>query len=69
MTRTVDDWVRGIGGTFVLASLALGWFVHPAYFLFTAFVGANLLQSLFTRWCPMMWLLRRLGVEQAAARP
>ena len=68
MTRTVDDWLRGIAGIFILASLALGWFVHPAYFLFTAFVGANLLQSLFTRWCPMMWLLQRLGVEQAAAR-
>jgi hypothetical protein len=69
MTRTVDDWVRGIAGIFILASLSLGWLVHPGYFLFTAFVGANLLQSLFTRWCPMMWLLRRLGVEQAAARP
>lgn len=70
MTRTVDEWLRGIAGTFILASLALGWFVHPGYFLFTAFVGTNLLQSLFTRWCPMMWLLERLGVEreQAAAR-
>lgn len=70
MTRTVDEWLRGIAGTFILASLALGWFVHPGYFLFTAFVGTNLLQSLFTRWCPMMWLLQRLGVEreQAAAR-
>ncbi len=68
MTRTVDEWLRGIAGTFILASLALGWLVHPGFFLLTAFVGANLLQSLFTRWCPMMWLLQRLGVEQAAAR-
>lgn len=69
MTRTLDDWLRGIAGTFVLASVALGWFVHPAFFLFTAFVGANLLQSAFTGTCPMMWLLRRLRVGQAAARP
>jgi len=69
MTRTIDEWLRLIGGTFVLASVALGWFVHPGYFLFTAFVGANLLQSFFTRWCPMIWLLQRLGVEQATARP
>lgn len=67
MTRTIDEWLRGIAGTFILASLALGWFVHPGFFLFTAFVGANLLQSLFTRWCPMMWLLRRLGVEPSGS--
>lgn len=69
MTRTLDDWLRGIAGIFVLASVALGWFVHPAFFLFTAFVGANLLQSAFTGTCPMMWLLRRLRVGQVAARP
>jgi hypothetical protein len=61
--KTVNDWIRGIAGTFVLLSLALGYFVHPAFFLFTAFVGANLLQSMFTGTCPMMWFLRRLGVR------
>jgi hypothetical protein len=64
MTRTINDWLRGIAGTFILISLALGWFVHPGFFLFTAFVGVNLLQSLFTQSCPMMWLLRRLGVPE-----
>jgi hypothetical protein len=68
MNKSMDDWLRGIAGTFVLASVALGWFVHPGFFLFTAFVGANLLQSAFTGWCPMMWLLRRLGVGAAEAR-
>ncbi len=67
MTRTIDEWLRGIAGSFVLVSLALGWFVHPAFFLFTAFVGANLLQSLFSRTCPMMWLLRRLSVRESVA--
>ena len=54
--------VRRFAGTFVLASLALGWFVHPAWFLFTAFVGANLLQSSVTRWCLLERVLGRFGV-------
>ena len=64
---TVNEWLRGIAGTFVLLSLALGWFVHPAFFLFTAFVGANLLQSAFTKTCPMMVFLRKLGVRETKA--
>ena len=64
---TVNEWLRAIAGTFVLLSVALGWFVHPAFFLFTAFVGANLLQSAFTKTCPMMAFLIRLGVPDEAA--
>jgi hypothetical protein len=64
---TMNEWLRAIAGTFVLLSVALGWFVHPAFFLFTAFVGANLLQSAFTKTCPMISLLRRLGVPDEAA--
>ena len=41
-----------MAGTFILASLALGWWVHPAFFLLTTFVGVNLLQSAFTGFCP-----------------
>jgi len=62
--KTVNDWIRGIAGTFVLASVALGYFVHPGFFLFTAFVGANLLQSAFSKWCPMMWVLEKLGLPE-----
>jgi predicted CDP-diglyceride synthetase/phosphatidate cytidylyltransferase len=65
--KTVNDWIRGIAGTFVLASVALGYFVHPAFFLFTAFVGANLLQSAFSGTCPMMAILRKFGVPDAAS--
>ncbi len=61
---TVEEGLRLVAGLFVLASVALGWFVHPGFFLFTAFIGANLLQSAFTRWCPMMWLLQHLGLER-----
>lgn len=57
-----DVIVRRFAGTFVLVSLALGWFVHPGWFLFTAFVGANLLQSSFTGWCLLERVLGRLGV-------
>ncbi|MFN7941002.1 MAG: DUF2892 domain-containing protein [Thermoanaerobaculia bacterium] len=61
----VENALRGIAGAFVLASLALGWWVHPGFYLFTAFVGANLLQSAFTGWCPMMWMLRLAGLKEA----
>jgi hypothetical protein len=66
MTLTVNHWLRAIAGTFVLLSLSLGWWVHPAWFLLTAFVGLNLLQSAFTGWCPMMAVLRRLRVPERA---
>jgi hypothetical protein len=56
--------IRLVAGTFVLASLALGYWVHPAWFLFTAFVGVNLIQSAFTRWCLMETILAKLGVAQ-----
>lgn len=45
--------VRRVAGSFVLASLALGYWVSPWFFLFTAFVGLNLMQSSFTKWCPL----------------
>lgn len=63
MSWNVDTWLRAVAGTIVLASLALGWWIHPAWLLLTAFVGANLLQSAFTGWCPLMTVLRRLGVQ------
>ena len=63
---TVNDSLRAIGGFFVLVSVALGYWVHPAFFLFTAFVGANLLQSGFSKRCPMMTILRKAGVPDAA---
>ena len=59
----VNRWLRLIAGFFVLLSIALGYFVSPYWFLFTAFVGLNLIQSAFTNWCLMMVLLRRLGVR------
>ena len=63
---TVERALRGLAGFFVVLSLALGYFVHPAWFLFTAFVGLNLFQSAFTDWCPMMAILRKGGLKRAA---
>jgi hypothetical protein len=60
---TVNRYLRLIAGSFVLLSLLLGYAVHPAFYLFTAFVAVNLVQSAFTDWCPMMAVLRRLGVS------
>ena len=56
--------IRLIAGSFVLISLALGYFGSPYWFLFTAFVGLNLIQSSFTRWCLMEDILRKLGVQE-----
>lgn len=61
---TVNDMLRAIAGAFVLLSVALGYFVHPGFFLFTAFVGANLLQSGFSKSCPMITVLRKAGVRE-----
>ena len=54
--------IRRIAGSFVLASLALGYWISPYFYLFTAFVGLNLLQSSFTRWCLMENMLAKVGI-------
>jgi Inner membrane protein YgaP-like, transmembrane domain len=59
--------IRRIAGTFVLASLALGYWVSPYWYLFTAFVGLNLMQSSFTRWCLMEQMLEKAGVGRKSA--
>lgn len=61
---TVERYLRGIAGAFVLASVLLGYYHSPYWLLFTGFVAVNLLQSAFTNWCPMMTFLRKLGVQR-----
>ena len=68
---TTERLIRIFAGAFVLVSLALGVEASPLYvskhFLwFTAFVGANLLQSGFSQFCPLEIILRKLGVKSAA---
>ena len=60
---TIDEALRAIAGTFLLISLALAHYVNPNWLWFTAFIGVNLLQSAFTRWCPMMTILKKAGVK------
>ena len=60
----VNDWIHTIAGTFILISLALGIWVHPNWFYFTAFVGANLFQFWFTKFCPLGIILKKLGVPE-----
>lgn len=62
---SIDRWIRIIAGTFILISLALAHWVNPWWLLLTAFVGLNLLQSGFTRWCLMEDILRKLGVKDS----
>ena len=63
---SLESKIRVIAGSFVLISLALGWWVSPWFFLFTAFVGFNLLQSGITGWCLMNDILRKTGLHKDA---
>ena len=60
---TIESGLRLVAGVVVLASVSLGYFYSPYWLILTAFVGLNLLQSAFTNWCPMMWILARIGLR------
>ena len=60
---TIEPMLRLIAGAFVMASVLLGMYVDARFFWFTLFVGANLFQSAFTRWCPMIAILNKAGVR------
>lgn len=62
---TTERIVRMVAGLFVTVSLALGYWVHPGWFCFTAFVGLNLFQSAFTGLCPLEMILKKCGVKSA----
>ena len=62
---TVERGLRLMAGTFILLSLALGYWISPYWYLFTAFVGLNLFQSGLTNWCPAMSILKKLGLRSA----
>lgn len=59
----IDRWVLALAGTFILVSLLLAWLQSPEWLWFTAFVGLNLMQAAFTRFCPLAKVLRRFGVR------
>jgi hypothetical protein len=66
---TVERSVRLLAGVMVLASLALAYYVSPYWYLLTAFVGLNLLQSAFTNWCPAMAVFRVMGLKDPENQP
>jgi len=65
---TIERGLRLVAGVVVLTSLTLGVWASPYWLLLTGFAGLNLLQSAFTNWCPMVWLLARLGLRPCVAR-
>jgi hypothetical protein len=62
---TVDRYLRMIAGALIVVSLGLSQYVDPRWMYFTVFVGLNLFQSAFSNWCPMMAILKKLGVRSA----
>ncbi len=60
---TINEALRLIAGTMILLSLYLAVTFSTQWLWFTAFIGANLLQSAFTKWCPMMTILKHLGLK------
>jgi len=60
----MEQWIRAIAGAFILVSLTLAQFHHRYWLFFTAFVGLNLLQSAFTKWCLMENILEKLGIAR-----
>jgi len=61
---SVNEALRAMAGFFILLTIALGLLVSPWWFLFTGFVGLNLFQSAFTKWCPAMTILRKMGLRE-----
>ncbi len=61
----MERYIRAIAGSFILISLLLAYFHSRNWLLFTAFVGINLLQSAFTRWCLMEKFLEKMGVTRS----
>ncbi len=60
----INRILRGTAGIFVILSLLLGLYVHRGFFYLTLFVGINLLQSAFTNWCPLMTILKKIGIKE-----
>lgn len=61
---TVNEGLRLMAGVFTLITILLAHFVSPWWLLFTGFVALNLIQSAFTKWCPAMAILRKLGFKE-----
>ena len=63
MKMDMNDMLRLLAGLVNLAALGLGWFVSPWFYLLSLFVSLNQIQSAFTKWCPAMFFLGKLGFK------
>jgi len=61
---TINDALRLLAGFIVLLSVGLAVYVNINFLWLTAFVGANLLQSAFTKWCPAIWVFKKMGLKE-----
>lgn len=64
---SLDRMVLAFAGVMVLLSVALTVFVHPLFVWFTVFIGANMLQSAFTGFCPAAMIFKKLGIRPGTA--
>ncbi|MDA3897638.1 MAG: DUF2892 domain-containing protein [Desulfobacteraceae bacterium] len=63
----LDKWVFRIAGCMILMSLLLSWLHSPYWLFLTAFSGANMLQASFTGFCPMVMVLKKIGIKPGRA--
>lgn len=59
----MGEWLRLLAGLFTIISVILALYVNPKFIYFTLFIGLNQLQSAFTKWCPAIWVLKKLGIK------
>ncbi|HBM50397.1 MULTISPECIES: YgaP family membrane protein [unclassified Marinobacter] len=61
---TINEGLRLMAGVFILISILLAHYVSPYWLLFTGFIALNLIQSSFTKWCPAMMILKKMGLKE-----
>ena len=61
---TINEGLRLMAGVFILISILLAHYVSPYWLLFTCFIALNLIQSSFTKWCPAMMILKKMGLKE-----
>lgn len=61
---TVNEGLRLMAGVFTLISILLAHYMSPYWLLFTGFIALNLIQSAFTKWCPAMVILKKMGLKE-----